>query len=152
MARLPNIIRGPITLSRIDYAANLSQETTAFTALITIDGKSSVVRNDGGGGPNHIQTHAVEMLVEAHAVSLPPQPSEYGPLDMNADFLVSLMIDDAIKLRDRAKMKKKGFTHEAALDRGLVLYVTATTEADARAGIARSKYAAKAAAAVITQL
>jgi hypothetical protein len=148
MARLPNITRGPITLSRIDYAANLSQETYAFTAVLAIDGKTSVVSNEGCGGPNHIREHAVNALVEAHAATLPPEAG----LRMSADFLVNLMVRDALEKRDLLKMKKKGYTHRVALGKGLELYIVAKDEADARAFVAQGKHASKAATATITAL
>jgi hypothetical protein len=152
MARLPNITRGPITLSRIDYAANLSQETYAFTAVLAIDGKTSVVSNEGCGGPNHIREHAVNALVEAHAATLPPEAG----LRMSADFLVNLMVGDALEkrhlLKILLKMKKKGYTHRVALGEGLELYVVAKDEAEARARVARGKHASKAATATITAL
>src|ERR1043165_9357310 len=73
VAEVPNATRGPGHLSRIDHAENLSQETYAFIAVIAIDGKTSLVRNEGCGGPNHIREHAVSALVEAHAATLPPE-------------------------------------------------------------------------------
>jgi len=152
MARLPNVTRGPVTLSRIDYAANLSQETYAFTAVIEIDGKTSDVRNEGCGGPNFIGDRAVNALVEAHAATLPPEASAYGPLRMSADFLVSLMVGEALEKRDLLKMKKKGYTHRVALGGGLELYVVAKDEAAARARVAQGKHASKAATATITAL
>jgi hypothetical protein len=148
MARLPNVTRGPVTLSRIDYAENLSQETYAFIAVIAIDGKTSLVRNEGCGGPNHIREHAVSALVEAHAATLPPEAG----LRMSADFLVSLMMGDALEKRDLLKMKKKGYTHRVALGDGLELYVVAKDEAAARARVAQGKHASKAATATITAL
>lgn len=51
-------------LRRIDYSAALSQETSAFTADLYIDGELSFhVRNDGGGGADFF--HQVGRWTEA---------------------------------------------------------------------------------------
>lgn len=97
--RLKNQKYGPVTLRKIDYAANMSQETMAFTGAIKIDrvGEASI-RNDGHGGPNYTQNRSVEDALEAFAKTLPPivDPMFPKPLDMNGDLFVSMLLSRAL--------------------------------------------------------
>jgi hypothetical protein len=106
---------GPVTLSKIDYAASMSEETVAFTGeiSITVDGKTlkASVRNDGRGGPNCIQDHACSRAISDYAKTLPDDPTEYGSIKMSADYLISMMVANALTAKDDSKYKKKGFTH-----------------------------------------
>lgn len=130
--KLPNVTRGPVTLSKIDYAANMSEETTAFTAIVTINGQSSPVRNDGRGGCNIVSLNPVWQALQAHAATLPPEPTEHGPLTMTADFLLSLMVEDAIRAHEHKKMAKKGFTHVISAGSKALYCVGAPTDAIVR--------------------
>jgi hypothetical protein len=121
--KLPTQTHGPVTLSQIDYAANLSQETFAFTAqiAITVAGTvlTSMVENDGHGGPNGIHSRAVEAAVAAYAATLPAEKifANCEPVAVSADGLVSTMVGDALQARlqarEHAKWAKKGYTHFA---------------------------------------
>ena len=79
-----------ITLKNLKIARHLSEETTAFTATIYVDGMSvGHVKNDGQGGSNSYGlTREWEEKLEAHAKSLPDLQSEYGPLKMDLDLLI----------------------------------------------------------------
>jgi hypothetical protein len=111
--KLPNQIHGPVTLTKIDYAANLSQETLAFTADLEIHGLRGRARNDGHGGATFVEPHAVREAVSAYAATLPRLVSEHFPegLAVDDDILINDMVSSAIKARDYAKMRAKGFTH-----------------------------------------
>jgi hypothetical protein len=65
------------------------------------------VRNDGRGGMNEIEMWGVgrdiERAVDAYAKALPPYRDAQGDLPMNGDFLVSLMVDEAISAREAAR-------------------------------------------------
>lgn len=122
--KLPTVKRGPVTLSGIDFAPRLSEETYAFIGTIAIDGVDHVceVRNDGRGGNNNICSHEVHTAIEAYAKTLPEHPlytdeqlsnhvdPEQIMIQPTADYLVSDMVTDAIHLmetrkKDRARTK-----------------------------------------------
>ena len=121
--KLPNVSHGPVTLKNINYAPNLSEETAAFTAVIEINGKSSVVKNDGRGGSNHIVDMRIHGAVHEYAKGLPPYvgPEIPTPLAYTADFLVSMMVQDAIQANNHKKYARKGYTHSAKY-RGVEIY------------------------------
>jgi len=158
--KLLNITRGPVTLSKINYEPRRSEETSAFEAMISINGMSCNVHNDGCGGANHIFDRRIEAAVSEYAKTLPPEPSSIEgcePLDYDADFLVSMMIGDAIEkmesAKEDAKMAKKGFTHRVHLSEDQSLYIVCPTEAAVRAKLAANpKHAAIAATVKITQI
>lgn len=116
--KLPNQTHGPVTLSSIDYAANLSEETMAFTAMISIGSHKSRVSNEGRGGSNWIQDNSTQTAVSEYARTLPDEQDEHGSLKMNDDFLISIMVENALQERDDAKYKKKGFTFRITSPQG----------------------------------
>ena len=100
--KLPNVSRGPVMLLDIDYAENLSEETFAFTAMISVDGVGSArVSNDGRGGENRVRDRLVLSGVERFAATLPPERAHGMTLPITADFLISLMVGDAIEKHDQ---------------------------------------------------
>jgi len=109
--KLPNQTRGPVTLSKIDYAANLSEETAAFTANISLHDRTCQVRNNGRGGPNCFDSREVKEEVDRYAKTLPAITGHGLVLKMDAELLVSTMIEDAIQEREDTRLAKKGFTH-----------------------------------------
>mgnify|MGYP006277905545 CR=1 FL=1 len=115
--RLPNITKGPITLSRIDYAASLSEETVAFSAVIEINGLKGTVSNDGHGGCNFVHPRSVLDAVVAYAKTL-PQWSDFGMTgDETYDTVIGGMIGRAVDEYEAQKVRKrmlrKGFKYEA---------------------------------------
>lgn len=96
-----------ITLKNLKIARHLSEETTAFTATIYVDGMSvGHVKNDGQGGSNSYGlTREWEQKLEAHAKSLPDLQSEYGPLKMDLD----LLIDELMNQQEQEKHLKRQF-------------------------------------------
>jgi hypothetical protein len=156
--KLPNTTHGPVTLSKIDYAPSLSEETVAFAAVVDIAGKSCRVHNEGHGGANFVSDSAVYALIASYAATLPPEPSDYGeePLTYDVDFLISTMIDSAVNAHERkstlAKMVKAGYTHSIDIANGHQLYFFARDEADARLRLSNGKYAAFAETAKVTQI
>jgi hypothetical protein len=116
--KLPNYRRGPVTLKKIDYAPNLSEETLAFTAEVHVDGLVGSARNDGRGGENFVQPAVVVEALNRYAASLPTVSLETsrfpGSLSMDADLLLSEMVAEAITAREHARMRAKGFTYYAS--------------------------------------
>lgn len=97
-----------IELRRFKDYPRLSDETVAFNADLYIDGKKrGGVENDGHGGANFFTDRAAEREVEAFAKTLPDDPSQYGPIAMNDDYLISKMIDELMAERDVVKLVKK---------------------------------------------
>jgi len=159
--KLPNTSHGPVTLSKIDYAPSLSEETVAFSAVVDIAGKSCRVHNDGHGGANFVSDPAVYELIASYAATLPPEPGDMigdEPLtyDYDVDFLISTMIDSAVNAHERkrtiAKMVKAGYTHSIDIANGHQLYFFARDEADARLRLSNGKHAAFAETAKVTQI
>ena len=61
-----------ITLKNIKIAASLSEETTAFTATLYVDGaKRGEVSNRGHGDPIHFTDWDAQRAIEAYAHTLP---------------------------------------------------------------------------------
>ncbi|TRO54787.1 hypothetical protein E2P64_08390 [Candidatus Bathyarchaeota archaeon] len=100
--RLKNQKHGPVTLRCIDYAANMSQETLAFTGIVKFAGVGEAhVRNDGCGGPNFVQDphpFKVSKALREYAESLPPYKSKHFDQDlaMNDDLFISLLLGRAL--------------------------------------------------------
>lgn len=70
----------------------MSEETTAFTATIYVDGKHrGRVMNNGQGGPNRYAGDVQD--VASFARSLPNRETEYGSLPNDLDLMVSDLID-----------------------------------------------------------
>ena len=130
--KLPNQTRGPVVLSKIDHAANMSEETLAFTATIEINGLRGTVRNDGRGGACLVTPwKGVGEAVETYAKTLPPAPCEWDPehpIAYTADFLLAEMVGQAREEYEHRKMGKKGFTHYVVVGTRVVYFRGAPDE------------------------
>jgi hypothetical protein len=92
------------TLKKVKIARFLSEETTAFSAQLWVDGEYIAdVSNEGHGGNNRIMhrfdgkglnTRDKVQAFEAWCEAQPPHVSEYGSLDMDADYYITLMLED----------------------------------------------------------
>jgi hypothetical protein len=94
-----------IELKSLKIAQHLSEETTAFTATIYVDGmKVGTVKNDGQGGSNsyYLEKGWVDKL-EVYAKSLPDLQSAYGPLKMDLD----LLVDELMNKQEQEKHLKR---------------------------------------------
>ena len=102
-----------LTLKNLKVSEHLSEETTAFTATVYIDGKRAfTARNDGRGGENMLEpleagNRGIIDRAQTHFASLPPETSEYGDLPMSLDFAISLAVDEALHLKDMRRCLKK---------------------------------------------
>jgi len=87
-----------VELKRVKVARYLSEETTAFAAQLWVDGEYIAdVSNDGHGGNNRIMYRKGQAKGQAFEVwckAQPPRVSEYGSLDMDADYYITLMLED----------------------------------------------------------
>ncbi len=61
-----------IELKKIKHAPSLSEETNAYTAEIWVDGKKAgTTKNEGRGGCDRIEPHALAQQIDAYAKTLP---------------------------------------------------------------------------------
>lgn len=109
-----------IELKKLKIAEHLSEETTAYTADVYIDGKCiGYAKNDGQGGETDIRcNHASDsplhkLLYDAieWAKNQPPYSEGGGaPLPMTLDFYIDLMVYDVLlakaEAKEQAKLKK----------------------------------------------
>jgi hypothetical protein len=103
-----------IELRKIKIAKFASEETLCFEAEVWIDGeKCGTTGNAGHGGGNRYQPHTLGEKLEAHARTLPDLQSEYGPLKMNADLLVSELVDDHLEKKDLERLLKRRIVFES---------------------------------------
>ena len=110
-----------IQLKNVKIAWNMSEETTAFTATLYIDGaKAAYVKNEGTGGDNHPRFLDRELEKEFHEFckSLPPQ--DYGmdadgafneTYPMNYDSFIGDLLTEWIENDDWKKTCKKGIAY-----------------------------------------
>ena len=92
-----------IELRNLKTAAFASHETHCFSATIYINGaKLGTVENEGMGGSNHIHPHYLAQRIDAYAKTLPAHDS----LSMSGDFLISLMVEDLLLLKEYRRMAK----------------------------------------------
>jgi hypothetical protein len=83
-----------ITLTKVKINAALSDETTCFSAEVLIDGVAAgSASNRGSGGENEYWPHELATRLHAYAATLPPTPSEIGPLAQDADAVIAEALD-----------------------------------------------------------
>jgi hypothetical protein len=105
-----------VELKKVKIARFMSEETTAFTAELWVDGKQiGVVKNEGRGGNNQLDPH--EWTPEGHAKvrefeewceTQPPSVFEGYSLSMNSDFFLGLLIED---YEETAMLKRRCKKH-----------------------------------------
>jgi hypothetical protein len=98
-----------IELRKMKSAPSMSQETNAFTAEVWVDGvRRGTARNDGHGGPNHVEPASLALEIEAHARTLPPVkvPWGRGELEMCGDLLLGRMVQRALEGKRLERMLK----------------------------------------------
>lgn len=97
-----------IELKSLKIARHLSEETTAFTAKISVDGKVvGDVRNDGNGGCHmvHLDPSARD-AVEAEAARLHPPKAKY---DDPMEDLVNALLEKEEDRKQALSFLKKGY-------------------------------------------
>ena len=100
-------------LRRISYNASLSQETSAFTADIWVDGKKAgSAENHGTGGCTNIHPHALQQRLDEHGKTLPQvdigSMSGGKPrlISQDGEWIIGQLLDDWILLRALRKQLK----------------------------------------------
>jgi hypothetical protein len=107
-----------IELKSIKISEHMSEETTAFTADIFVNGvKVGYAKNHGHGGSTDY--HALEMKrdiiarAEAHCLTLPPikYPEVKGmrafEIPMDLENFIDQLVEDEIKKKEFKKLEKK---------------------------------------------
>lgn len=106
--KLPSITHGPVSLTKIEYSPRLSQETLAFAAVVTVNGVSAHVRNDGNGGCCMFSDWSVAEAIKAYCATLPPAKYGQEEFTYDVDFLLSTMVEMAQAKRAQARITDKG--------------------------------------------
>lgn len=101
-----------IELKKVHYSKALSQETSAFTAEIWVDGKKrGDARNDGHGGMTLVNPPTLAREIDAYARTLPPLPPSDGipmELPMDSDILLGDLLNEHLLAKDlKSALKRK---------------------------------------------
>lgn len=105
-----------VELKNIKICNAMSEETTAFTATIYVDGKrAGEARNDGRGGSTdyHFSDQVVRQRFETWAASLPPEVVDGITLPMNADFYLSNLVHEYAVKKEEAAFARRVAKFEA---------------------------------------
>ena len=117
-----------IQLKNVKIAWHMSEETTAFTASLYINGKKAAdVKNEGRGGDNHPRFMDRELEKEFHEFckSLPPHylyddddPTKVwgGPFPMTYDGFIGDLLTEWIENDDWKKACRKGLVFRLKSD------------------------------------
>lgn len=106
-----------IQLKNVKIAWNMSEETTAFTATLYIDGKLAAhVKNEGTGGDNYPRFTDRELEKEFHEFckNLPPEyldDDDDEPYPMTYDSFLGNLLSEWILNDDWKKACKKGVVY-----------------------------------------
>lgn len=107
-----------IELKKLKIAENMSEETTAFTADIYVNGKSAgYAKNDGQGGCTFYhsnpdpQSRKLIEDAEKHCLGLPP--INYGTFEhkMDLEGFIDQLVEDELKAKEAKKIAKKFANH-----------------------------------------
>ena len=110
-----------IQLKNVKIAWNMSEETTAFTATLYIDGKKAAdVKNEGRGGDNHPRFMDRELEKEFHEFCKSLPPRDFGMDDdgavnetypMDYDSFIGDLLREWISNDEWKKACKKGVVY-----------------------------------------
>jgi hypothetical protein len=126
------ITKEAVELKNVKVYAGMSEETTAFTATLYINGnKAADVKNDGRGGDNHPRFLDRELEKEFHEFckSLPlvqPEP-EFGdmePYPMTYDSFIGELLEKWMDNDQWKKACKKGLVFLLKSDKSDSYYTT----------------------------
>ena len=113
-----------IELKNVKIAWNMSEETTAFTATLYIDGAAAAyVKNEGTGGDNHPRFMDRNLEKEFHEFckSLPPEyldDDDDEPYPLTYDSFIGQLLTEWISNDDWKKACRKGLVFRLKNDNG----------------------------------
>jgi len=107
-----------IELKKLKIALHLSEETTAFTADIAVNGMNvGYAKNDGHGGATFYncnpepECRVLLKRAETHCLSLPAiqYNGSFGPMEieMNLEQFIDNLVEDELKKKDRKQLEKR---------------------------------------------
>jgi hypothetical protein len=107
-----------IELKKIKIAEHMSEETTAFTAEIYINGvNAGYAKNDGRGGCTDYHPYegkrSLIQAAEKHCLTLPAQKIDMGEgrkplvIEMNLENFIDDLVHEELKRRDQKKFEKQ---------------------------------------------
>jgi hypothetical protein len=109
-----------IELKKLKISEHLSEETTAFTAEIHVNGMNvGYARNTGQGGPTDYhhnpepECRALMQRAEAFCLALPVKKYDMGGgrdpfvMKMNMEHFIDELVEDELKKKDQKKLEKK---------------------------------------------
>jgi hypothetical protein len=100
-------IKMKIELKNVSYNAKLSQETSAFTASIYIDGvKRGTVSNSGTGGPNNIFPWSLSDEINKYAKTLPGITYAGQTFPRDADIVIGDILNSCLSEQKLKKLLK----------------------------------------------
>lgn len=105
-----------IELRKIQIALAMSEETTAFTADIYVDGKlAGYAKNHGHGGNTdyHAAEGKRELIAQAekYCLSLPPLDLGTFKIEMDLENFIDELINKELERKEQKKFEKKMETH-----------------------------------------
>jgi hypothetical protein len=94
-----------IELKSIKYSAFMSEETTAFEAVVYVDGvKSGTASNRGYGDPVCIHPYALQEKIDAYAKTLPKLKYDFGEFDQDAESIINGLVTDWLHAKDLKRL------------------------------------------------
>ena len=113
---MAKITRESIQLKNVKIAWNMSEETTAFTASLYIDGKKAAdVKNEGTGGDNYPRFMDRELQKEFYEFCTTlPYPGE--SFNMTYDSFIGILLGEWIANDDWKKACRKGLVFRVKSD------------------------------------
>ena len=113
---MAKITRESIQLKNVKIAWNMSEETTAFTATLYIDGKKAAdVKNEGRGGDNHprFMDRELEKEFKEFCQTIPYPGESYS---MTYDSFIGILLGEWIENDDWKKACRKGLVFRVKSD------------------------------------
>ncbi len=100
-----------ITLKNLKIAEHMSEETTAFTADLIVDGVNvGSAKNGGHGGSTDYRANEGkrELLKKAEEFckTLPPLTGNFGSIDMNLEHFIDELVYQELLARDEKNRKR----------------------------------------------
>jgi hypothetical protein len=97
-----------IELKNVTYSKALSQETSAYTADIWVDGKKrGTVRNQGQGGCDDIYPRELARDLAVHAATLPPTDCYGTMLKPSVEMVLGELLEKYLAAKELKRIFKK---------------------------------------------